>query len=441
LKRFDDERLTLSTPTREDALDLDAKDPLAKYKALFQINDPDLCYLDGNSLGRMPLETVRRVNAFLTEEWGRELVDGWSHWIDEASPTGDLLGRAVLGAGPGQVLVQDTTSVNFYQLCSAAIDARPGRKTVIIDSSNFPTDRYVLAGIAEARGLNLVTLDNDGMGGPNSQAIANEHELITTEALEPFLSEDVALVTLQAIHYRSGSRPDIKAITNLCRRYGILVVWDASHAAGAIELDFDANGVDLAVGCTYKYGNSGPGSPAWLYVRKEFQTQLRVPIQGWFAQDAQFEMGPFFEPTDKIRRFQIASPSIIGLRAVQVAYEMIEEASIATIAAKAAKGTDLMIELFDAWLAPLGFGLMTSRDSKKRGGHITVSHPEAKRIAASLRKYANVVPDYRVPNGIRLAIAPLPTSYTEVFDGFLRIKESVEREDYKKIEDNGSRVT
>jgi kynureninase len=176
-------------------------------------------------------------------------------------------------------------------------------------------------------------------------------------------------------------------------------------------------------------------------VRKEIQTQLRVPMQGWFAQDAQFEMGPFFEPTDKIRRFQIASPSIIGLRAVQVAYEMIEEAGIAAIAEKAAKGTDLMIELFDAWLAPLGFGLMTSRDSKKRGGHITVSHPEAKRIAAALRKYANVVPDYRVPNGIRLAIAPLPTSYTEVFDGFLRIKESVEREDYKKIEDNGSRVT
>ncbi len=441
MKRFDDERLTLSTPTREDALALDANDPLAKYKQLFQISDPNLCYLDGNSLGRMPLETIKRINSFLTDEWGRELVDGWSHWIDEASPTGDLMGRAVLGAGPGQVLVQDTTSVNFYQLCSAAINARPGRKTVIIDSSNFPTDRYVLAGIAEAQGLKLVTLDNDGMGGPNAQAIAHEHELITPEALEPFLSEDVALVTLQAIHYRSGSRPDIKAITDLCRRYGILVVWDASHAAGAIELDFDANGVDLAVGCTYKYGNSGPGSPAWLYVRKELQTQLRVPIQGWFAQDAQFEMGPFFEPTDKIRRFQIASPSIIGLRGVQVAYEMIEEAGIAAIAEKAAKGTDLMIELFDAWLAPLGFGLMTSRDSKKRGGHITVSHPEAKRIAAALRKYANVVPDYRVPNGIRLAIAPLPTSYTEVFDGFLRIKESVEREDYKKIEDNGSRVT
>lgn len=431
----------MTAPTRDFALELDAKDPLAKYKSLFQISDPEICYLDGNSLGRMPLETVKRINRFLTEEWGKELVDGWSHWIDEASPTGDLLGRAVLGAAPGQVVVQDTTSVNFYQLCNASISARPNRKTVIIDSSNFPTDRYILQGIAEQRGLNLITLDNDGSGGPNARAIANEHELITPENLEPFLSEDVALVTLQAIHYRSGSRPDIKSITDLCRRYGILVVWDASHAAGAIELDFDANGVDLAVGCTYKYGNSGPGSPAWLYVRKELQNQLQVPIQGWFAQDAQFEMGPNFEPTDTIRRFQIASPSIIGLRGVQAAYEMIEEAGIKNIAEKAAKGTDLMIQLFDAWLAPLGFGLMTPRESHKRGGHITVTHPEAKRIAAALRKFANVVPDYRVPNGIRLAIAPLPTSYTEVFDGFQRIKESVEREDYKQIQDNGSRVT
>jgi kynureninase len=337
--------------------------------------------------------------------------------------------------------VQDTTSVNFYQLCSAAVKARPGRKTVIIDASNFPTDRYILAGIAEQHGLNLITLDNDGTGGPGAVAIDNDCELISPEALEPFLSEDVALVTLQAIHYRSGSRPDVKAITDLCRRYGILVVWDASHAGGAIDLQFDEWGVDLAVGCTYKYGNSGPGSPAWLYVSKRIQNDLRVPIQGWFAQDAQFEMGPFFEPADTIRRFQIASPSIIGIRGVQASYEMIERAGIKAIAHKAAVGTDLMIDLFDAWLEPLGFTLMTPRDAKLRGGHITVGHPEAKRIAAALRKFAGVVPDYRTPNSIRLAIAPLPTSYTEVWDGFARIRESVERGDYLKIEDNGSRVT
>jgi kynureninase len=255
------------------------------------------------------------------------------------------------------------------------------------------------------------------------------------------LSEDVAMVTLQVVNYRSGARQDIKAITDLVRSFGGLVVWDASHAGGSVEMDFDDNGVDLAVGCTYKYGNSGPGSPAWLYVRKELQAKLQVPIQGWFAQDDQFAMGPSFDKNLAIRGFQIASPSIIGIRGVQASYEMIERAGIKRIAKKAAIGTELMIALFDAWLAPLGFELLTPRDASRRGGHITIGHPEAKRIAAALREFAQVVPDYRMPNSIRLAISPLPTSYTEVFDGFTRIRDSVERKDYEMIKETGNRVT
>ncbi len=420
---------------------LEADDVLAKYKSQFVITNPNLCYLDGNSLGRLPRATVTAVNELMVREWGHELVDGWSHWIDEAQPTGDLLGRATLGAAAGQVLVCDTTSVNFYQLCVAAIKARPGRKTVIIDAANFPTDRFILAGIAEQFALNLITLNNDGTGGPGAVDVDADCEMITPEILERFMNDDVALVTLQVIHYRSGSRPQVKAITDLVRSHGGLVVWDASHAAGAIDIQFDEWGVDLAVGCTYKYGNSGPGSPAWLYVSKRLQGELRVPIQGWFAQDDQFSMGPFFEPNQQIRGFQIASPSIMGLRCVKTSYSMIEEAGIENIAAKAALGTDMMIALFDAWLAPLGFTLLTPRESSNRGGHITIGHPEAKRIAAALRKYANVVPDYRTPNSIRLAIAPLPTSFTEVWDGMARIRDSVTRRDYLRIEDNGSRVT
>jgi kynureninase len=420
---------------------LDQADELSSFRKEFYIKDQSLCYLDGNSLGRLPLATIDRVSKFLTEEWGSELVDGWSHWIDEAQPAGDLLGRATLGAAAGQVLVCDTTSVNFYQLCVAAIDANPNRKTIIVDSSNFPTDRYVIQGIAEQFNLKLITLDTDGSGVAGSVKIAAENELLTAELLAPFMSNDVALVTLQAVNYRSGARPNLKAITDLVRSYGGYVVWDASHAGGSVELDFDANGVDLAVGCTYKYGNSGPGSPAWLYVRKELQATLKVPIQGWFAQDDQFAMGPTFDKNQEIRGFQIASPSIVGTRAVQASYEMIERAGIARIAKKAAIGTELMIALFDAWLAPLGFSLLTPRDHRLRGGHITIGHPEAKRIAAALRKYAQVVPDYRMPNSIRLAISPLPTSFLEVFDGFERIRDSVIRKDYEKIEDTGNRVT
>lgn len=426
---------------RSTALALDAADPLAKYKQEFQISDPDLCYLDGNSLGRMPLASVKAVNDFLTQEWGKELVDGWAHWIDEAQVAGNLLGRATLGAAEGQTLVQDTTSVNFYQLCNAAIKARPSRKTVIIDASNFPTDRYILAGIAKDLGLNLITLNNDGMGGPGQVDVDADCELITPEILEPFLNDDVALVTLQVIHYRSGSRPDVKAITDLVRKYGGLVVWDASHAGGAIDLQFDKWGVDLAVGCTYKYGNSGPGSPAWLYVAKSIQSQVLPTIQGWFANDKQFEMGPFFEPADHIRRFQIASPSIIGIRAMQASYSMIEEAGMQAISEKAALGTELILALYDAWLAPLGFSLLTPRDHNKRGGHITVGHPDAKKIAAAMRSMTNTIPDYRTPDSIRLAIAPLPTSYTEIYDGIQRMRDLVTSKKYLEIQDNGSRVT
>ena len=416
------------------ALALDEQDPLKAFKSKFVISDPEMCYLDGNSLGRLPLTTITAVNDFMVNEWGPEVVTGWGHWVDEAQPTGDLLGRATLGAGPEQVLVCDTTSVNFYQLALAAINARPGRKTIIIDAANFPTDRYILDGIAKQLGLNLVIIDNE------DSAIA-QNERITTSLLEKYLNEDVALVTLQVIQYRSGARNDIKSLTDLVRSYGAFLLWDASHAVGAIELDFDTNGVDIAVGCTYKYGNSGPGAPAWLYVNKRVQAQLQVPIQGWFSQSDQFGMGPTFDRADGIRGFQIASPSLIGLRCVQSAFTMIEEAGIDSIAKKAAAGTDMMVELYDAWLAELGFTLLTSRNSIERGGHISLGHPDADRICIALRQFANVIPDYRTPNSIRLAIAPLPTSYVEIWDGFSRMRDLVSTRQYEKIKGSDSRVT
>ena len=382
----------------------------------------------------MPKSTLTAINDFLLNEWGKEVVTGWGHWIDEAEVTGDLIGKSALGAGPGQVLACDSTSVNFYQLCMAAIKARPGRKTIITDAANFPTDRYILEGISKSLGMKLIYLENE-----IDPSFKNER--ITAENLEPYLNDDVALVSLEVIQYRSGARNDLKSITDVVRKYGGLVVWDASHAVGAIELNFDKSGVDLAVGCTYKYGNSGPGSPAWLYVRKELQSQLQVPIQGWFAQGDQFAMGAKFEKADGIRGFQIASPSIIGLRSINEAFTMIGEAGISAIAAKAAKGTELMIDLYDAWLAPLGFTLLTSRNAQERGGHLSFHHPEAERISVALRKFANVIPDYRTPNALRLAISPLPTSFLEVWEGFARIRDSVAARDYEKISGSDSRVT
>jgi len=419
---------------RQFALDLDSRDPLARFRSQFVVSDPNICYLDGNSLGRLPLSTIAAVNSFMKDEWGPEVVTGWGHWVDEAQPTGDLIGRATLGAAAGQVLACDTTSVNFYQLALAAISARSGRKTIITDAANFPTDRYILEGLAKQHGLNLVIIDNESPGSA-------ENERITPEILAPYLNDDVALVTLEVIQYRSGARNDIKSLTDLTRKHGALMLWDASHAVGAIEMDFDKNGVDIAVGCTYKYGNSGPGSPAWLYVNKKVQAQLQVPIQGWFSQGDQFAMGPNFEKAEGIRGFQIASPSLIGLRCIKSAFGMIEEAGIGAISEKAAIGTEMMIQLYDAWLADLGFTLLTSRNPQERGGHISLGHPDADRICVALREFADVIPDYRTPDSIRLAIAPLPTAYVEVWDGFARIRDLVSSRQYEKIEKTDSRVT
>ena len=418
--------------TREEVLQLDAADSLAHFRDRFVIQDPNVCYLDGNSLGRLPKKTLETINDFLLNGWGTKVVDGWAEWIDKAQSTGDLIGRAALGAAAGQVLAMDTTSVNFYRIIRAALSARPDRKTIITDEANFPTDRYILQGIAEELNLNLVVIPNDLTEHKVGEQFSNE--LVTAEILKPYLNEDVAVVTLSVVAYRSGALHDLKVLTDLVRSHGGLMVWDASHAVGAVDLQFDNDGVDLAVGCTYKYGNSGPGAPAWLYVRKEMQSKIEMPIQGWFAQRNQFLMGSKFDQIDGMRGFQIASPSIIGLLCIDEGFSMIAEAGIANINAKAATGTNLMIDLYEQWLVDLGYELVTPRNPNQRGGHISLYHPEAAKIARGLRDEMNVIPDYRVPNCIRLAISPLATTYQEVFDGFERIRDYTKSGKYREID-------
>jgi len=402
----------------EAARTLDASDPLCAFRDRFVIADPDMCYLDGNSLGRLPKSTADAVQRMTVEEWGGELVTGWSHWIDMAQRVGDRLGAAVLGANVGQVLATDTTSVNLYRLAIAAIRDRPGRSTIVVDEANFPTDRYILQGIAGDLGMKIIVI-------PNEDPAVAEYERITPEVLRNYLNDNVALVCLQVINYRSGARQDVPALTELARSHGAYLLWDASHAVGALDLRFDDWGVDLAIGCTYKYCNCGPGSPAWLYIRSELQPSLRTPIDGWFGQRDQFAMGPKFERATGMRGFQIASPSIVGLTAIDASMAIIEEVGIAAIETKAGVGTDFMIELFDEWLAPLGFGLDTPRNPAQRGGHLSLTHPQADRIAVALREFANVIPDFRKPNTIRVAVAPLYTSYEEVYTGFQRLRDLV----------------
>ena len=412
--------------------DLDQLDKTSTFRKEFYIYDSGLIYLDGNSLGRLPKKTITDINDFMVNEWGNQLVNGWENWINEAQISGDLLGENVLGAKKGEVLVCDTTSVNFYQLCSAVIKLKPDRKTIITDAANFPTDRYILEGIADTFGLKLVIIDNEEID-------SNDYERITPELIRPHLNDDIALATFQVLQYRSGALNPIKEITSLIREYDCLTIWDASHAAGSINLDFAKNNIDLAVGCTYKYLCSGPGSPAYLYVKKSLQKTLQVPIQGWFAQKDQFEMGPKFIKSEDIRGFQIASPSILGLRCVNAAIKIINKASISEIVKKAQRGTDIMIMFYDQWLKSLGYKLMTPRDENKRGGHISIMHKNARSISVALRNYENVIVDYREPNQIRIAISPLTTSFSELYEGLKKIRYVTENKTFEKIKDFGGK--
>jgi kynureninase len=420
--------------TLEQALALDAADPLAQFRAQFVIDDPDACYLTGNSLGRLPRATVDALDRVVRDEWGREAVAGWGHWVDLAQRVGDRFGSITLGAAPDQVLVTDTTSVNFYRLVRAALRDRPGRRTIVIDEANFPTDRYIVQGIAAEFGYRLVII-------PNEDPTVAEFERITPQLLQSYLDDDVALVTLQVVNYRSGARQDVAELTQLVHDAGAHMLWDASHAVGVLDLQLDAWGVQLAVGCTYKYCNSGPGAPAWMYIATDLQERLDPPIDGWFAQRDQFAMGPQFERAEGMRGFQIASPSILGLTCVDTSLDLIAEAGMAAIEAKCASGTELMVELFDSWLAPLGFGLQTPRNPEQRGGHLSLTHPEASRIALALREFANVVPDFRKPDTIRVAMSPLYTSYQELFTGFARIRDVVQSGRYTEVAVQGGRVT
>ncbi len=418
----------------ETVQNMDASDPLGDYRNKFFIADQGLCYLDGNSLGRLPRATIDALAQVTVDGWGTQLVTGWENWIDMAQRVGDRFGEVALGAAPGQVLVTDTTSVNLYRLAIAAIRDRPGRTTIVVDEANFPTDRYVFQGIARDLGLKLVTI-------PTEDPSVSTAERVTPELLAQYLDDQVALVCLQVINYRSGARQDVPRLTQLVHDKGAHILWDASHAVGALDLQFDLWDVQLAVGCTYKYCNSGPGAPAWMYINSRIQQSLSTPIDGWFGQRDQFAMGPEFDRAPGMRGFQIASPSISALTCVNSSIDIIGQAGMAAIEEKCARGTELMIELFDDWLAPLGFTLETPRESSMRGGHLSLAHPEAARIARALREFSNVIPDFRQPQSIRVAISPLYNTYAEIYTGFARIRDLVKSGKHMEIELVEGRVT
>jgi kynureninase len=375
---------------RTDALELDARDPLARWRDEFVIPDPDLIYLDGNSLGRTPKRTVEALRRVI-DEWSGDLISSWwqHDWLHLALTVGDEL-APLLGAGPGEVAVHESTTVGIFQQVNVALDLAGdnGRRRVIaVADHDFPTDRYVVEGVARLRDVDV------------------------RSGLDDFAGVDVVLRSL--VDYRTAEVADIIDETERARRAGAVTVWDLSHAAGVLELDLAGAGVDLAVGCTYKFLNGGPGAPAFVYASQRIHERLTQPIWGWFAQNDQFAMERPFDPRRGVGRMLNGTPPVLGLTAARAGIGLSVEAGIGNIAAKARALTGLGIDLADQF----SLENVTPREAHRRGGHVAIRRADARALHAALDEH-KVVVDRREPDILRFGMSPLTTRHVDVFDAF-----------------------
>ena len=391
------------TLSYQDALARDEADPLGGFRDAFHRLDDPVAYLDGNSLGRPPKATVARMKEAVEREWGERLIRGWEEgWADRAEQIGDQLAATCLGAARGQTVVTDTTSVNIYKVVYAACDLQGGRDEIVIDDANFPTDRYLVESIARARGLYVRWLSPDPVAG------------VTDRDLAAALGPKTAVVVLSHVDYRSGAIADLPGLTALAHDAGALVVWDVCHSVGVLPIELDRHGVDFAVGCTYKYLNAGPGAPAFIYVAQRLLADVRQPIPGWWSARDVFAMADTYEPAIGARRMLSGTPGILAMIGVEEGVRLVGQAGIGAIRAKAADLTGVCIDLVDHWLAPGGYAVVSPRDAAKRGGHVSIQGPGARKVRDKMVA-AGVIPDFRNPDTIRLGLSPLSTSYAELW--------------------------
>ena len=411
------------SPSRELAAQLDEQDPLASYREQFVSSDPDLIYLDGNSLGRLPKSVIERMQKIVEEEWGTDLIRGWNKgWWEAPVRIGEKI-ASLLGAGEGQVIAGDQTSINLFKLATAALTLNSGRKRIITDTFNFPSDLYILQGIVKLLGDRHEIF-----------RIGAQDDDITPDlqALEHAMDEDTALVTLSHVTFKSGYLYDMERITELAHQYGALVLWDLSHSAGAVPIELDQWDVDFAIGCTYKYLNGGPGAPAFLYVNKRIQNDVTSPIWGWWGQNSPFAFDLTYQPAPGVQRFAVGTAPVLSMLAMEEALTPLLAAGIDAVRAKSMLMTDYAAYLTDHLLAPLGFSLGSPRDSARRGSHISIRHPDGYRINRAMIEEMNVIPDFRSPDNIRLGFAPLYLSFTDIWEGFDRIRQVVQEGRYEK---------
>ncbi|MFE6736361.1 kynureninase [Microbacterium sp. NPDC057650] len=404
----------LSAPDlASEAARLDAADPLTHHLAAFAEAPGVTAYLDGNSLGRPLADMPEKVAQFIREDWGTRLIRSWDEqWMELPMRLGDRIASVALGAAEGQTVVADSTSVMLYKLIRAAVAARPGRDEIVIEAGNFPTDRFIAAGIADEVGATLRWVQPDEITG------------VSVDDVRAVTSDRTALVVLSHVDYRSGALADMPGITAAVHEAGALMLWDLCHSVGVVPMQLDAWGVDLAVGCTYKYLNGGPGSPAFGYVRSELQGSITQPIHGWWSAADIFAMGPSYQPVPGIRQLLSGTPPVMSMLGMQGMLDLIDDAGIGAVRAKSISLTDFAVRAYDELLAPLGVRLLSTRDAAGRGGHITIGHDSFQRVTQELWGQG-VIPDFRFPDGIRLGLSPLSTSHEETLRGVVAVRDAL----------------
>lgn len=407
----------LPVTDRTAAAQRDARDPLAAFRDRYLPQGDDVvAYLDGNSLGR-PLASIADAwRDLVRDQWGRRLIRSWTEgptggWMGLPEQVGDELAAAALGAAAGQTMIADSTTINFYKVMRAALNLRPDRRTIVIDRDNFPTDRYVVESIARELGMRIRWLTADPAGG------------ITADDVTAALDDDVAVVTVSHVAYRSGYLADVRAITAAAHAAGAVTVWDLCHSVGVCEVALDDWQVDFAVGCTYKFVGAGPGAPAFLYAARRHHEHLDQPLWGWLGRADAFEMQQGYRPAPGVRSMMSGTPAIPGVLAVREGARLIAEAGIAAIRAKAVALTEMAIALHDEWLSPLGFALGSPREAARRGAHVTIGRADARELSARLIG-AGVLVDFRTPDAIRIGLSPLPATFTEVWDAMAVIRDT-----------------
>ena len=382
---------------RETCLSFDRQDPLASVRDEFAVPE-GIVYLDGNSLGAMPRQTVPRLTHVIAEEWGNGLIRSWNaaNWIDAPARIGDKIAR-LIGAGPGEVIVADSTSVNLFKVLAGALRIQPARHFILTEASNFPTDLYIAQGLIEL------------LGGNHALRVVERAEI------ERALDGSVAILMLTHVDYATGEIHDMRRITAAAQKFGALMLWDLSHSAGAVAVNLNASQVDLAVGCGYKYLNGGPGAPAYAFVAKGLQDAMESPLSGWMGHAAPFAFEPEYRPAPGIKRQLAGSPPILSMLALEVAIDLWLRIDQKETRRKSMALGDLFISRVDETCRDLGVEVVSPRDAELRGSQVSLRHKEAYRVMRALID-RGVIGDFRTPDLMRFGFAPLYTRYVDVFD-------------------------